>query len=368
MRPNAWPNTPDILTEQLQHGGRAMFVTRAILAATLSANWGIYGPAFELIEHRAIGPARRSTSTRRSTSCARGGSRPGIDRATDRAPQRDPPRQPALHHLRTLRFHDSDASGILCYSKVDPFGKGDPILCVVNVDARNRQAGNVHVDPHTFGIGIGDDDEFEVHDLLGGGVYRSRGWHNFVDLTPGPVSRDRVLRAVAVDAAGNTSAQAVASYTLPWTGKPTDLSPTSWSVTSAAPPAGGTVDTASDDGRYLSVASAPVASRPTVDVTATMTVPVDLRSAVSVSVSTSLRSTLRGTRLRAQYWDASTSTWRAVETTTEGLDESKVDVDLGAVTKLVDADGKLRIRYIADQGRAFDLAVDRVAVTLVNRR
>ena len=57
-----------------------------------------------------------------------------------------------------------------------------------------------------------------------------------------------------------------------------------------------------------------------------------------------------------------------METTTEGLDESKVDVDLGAVTKLVDADGKLRIRYIADQGRPFDLAIDRVAVTLVNRR
>ena len=73
FRPNAWPNTPDILTEQLQHGGRAVFVSRAILAATLSANWGIYGPAFELLEHRAA-PARhrRSTSTRRSTSCATG--------------------------------------------------------------------------------------------------------------------------------------------------------------------------------------------------------------------------------------------------------------------------------------------------------
>ena len=185
---------------------------------------------------------------------------------------------------------------------------------------------------------------------------------------PVRVSRDRVLRAVAVDAAGNTSAQAVASYTLPWTGKPTDLSPTSWSVTSGGAPRGGTVETASDDGRYMAVGSAPVASRPTVDVTATMTVPVELRSAVSVSVSTSLRSTMRGTRLRAQYWDASTSTWRAVETTTEGLDESKVDVDLGAVAKLVDAEGKLRIRYIADLGKPFDLAIDRVAVTLVNRR
>ena len=69
--------------------------------------------------------------------------------------------------------------------------------------------------------------------------------------TPVRVSRDRVLRAVAVDAAGNTSAQAVASYTLPWTGKPTDLSPTSWSVTSGGAPRGGTVETASDDGRYL---------------------------------------------------------------------------------------------------------------------
>ena len=54
---------------------------------------------------------------------------------------------PALQHLRTLRFHDADAPGILCYSKTDPLGQGDPILCVVNTDARNRQAGNVHVDP-----------------------------------------------------------------------------------------------------------------------------------------------------------------------------------------------------------------------------
>ncbi|MEO6570677.1 MAG: maltotransferase domain-containing protein, partial [Ilumatobacteraceae bacterium] len=54
LRPNTWPNTPDILTEQLQHGGRETFVYRAILAATLSANWGVYGPAFELTEHRAV--------------------------------------------------------------------------------------------------------------------------------------------------------------------------------------------------------------------------------------------------------------------------------------------------------------------------
>ena len=53
FRPNLWPNTPDILTEYLQYGGRAAFLARLVLAATLSANYGIYGPAFELMENRA---------------------------------------------------------------------------------------------------------------------------------------------------------------------------------------------------------------------------------------------------------------------------------------------------------------------------
>ena len=57
-----------------------------------------------------------------------------------------------------------------------------------------------------------------------------------------------MLRAVAVDAAGNTSAEAVASYDLPWTGKRADLSPASWSVTAGGAARGGAAETASDDG------------------------------------------------------------------------------------------------------------------------
>src|SRR5262249_22829334 len=51
FRPNVWPNTPDILHATLQHGGPPAFMSRAVLAATLSANYGIYGPAYELMEH-----------------------------------------------------------------------------------------------------------------------------------------------------------------------------------------------------------------------------------------------------------------------------------------------------------------------------
>ena len=54
FRPNLWPNTPDILTEFLQHGGRPAFMIRLVLAATLGANYGIYGPAFELGEHLPV--------------------------------------------------------------------------------------------------------------------------------------------------------------------------------------------------------------------------------------------------------------------------------------------------------------------------
>jgi starch synthase (maltosyl-transferring) len=185
-RPNAWPNTPDILADQLQYGGRAMFVNRAILAATLSANWGVYGPSFELLEHRSITAGSeeyldsekyqlRTWDLDDPESIA-----PLITRLNEIRRS-----QPALQHLRTLQFHDTDSDQLLCYSKTDPLGEGDPVLVVVNLDTNQRHAGHVHVDPAAFGLGLGDDDEFEVHDLLGGGAYQWRGWHNYVDLTPG---------------------------------------------------------------------------------------------------------------------------------------------------------------------------------------
>jgi starch synthase (maltosyl-transferring) len=53
LRPNLFANTPDILHEYLQFGGRPGFMVRLVLAATLGARYGIYGPAFELCEARA---------------------------------------------------------------------------------------------------------------------------------------------------------------------------------------------------------------------------------------------------------------------------------------------------------------------------
>jgi len=72
VRLNVWPNTPDILSEYLQYGGRPAFMARLVLAATLSANYGIYGPAFELCENRALRKVARSTWIRKSIRFERG--------------------------------------------------------------------------------------------------------------------------------------------------------------------------------------------------------------------------------------------------------------------------------------------------------
>ena len=189
--------------------------------------------------------------------------------------------------------------------------------------------------------------------------------------TPVRISMNRVLRAVAIDAAGNVSTDAAASYTLPWTGVTKALPSSAWTVTSGGLPRGGVAETTADDGRLLAVASGLVAARPTVDVTTTIQVPADLRAAAAVNVSASLRTTLRATRVRVQWLDQldpAVPTWRALTTATQGLDESKLDVDLGAIKRLLDANGNVQLRFIADNGKPFDLQVDQVALTVVNRR
>ncbi|MER7443877.1 SdrD B-like domain-containing protein [Micromonospora avicenniae] len=180
------------------------------------------------------------------------------------------------------------------------------------------------------------------------------------------VSMDRVLRAVAIDAAGNVSADLAVAYDLPWAGRTAVLTPSGWAASSGTV-RGDAADTTADDGRYLVVASAPVAGRPTADVTAAVPVPADLRSAAALNVSVSLRSSMRNTRVRLQWYDVATNTWRALGNYSQGLDEARVDVDVAAPARAVAADGTVQIRVIGDLGYPFDLSVDQLTVTAVNR-
>src|SRR5690606_16033636 len=140
FRPNLWPNTPDILTEQLQHGGRPTFMSRLVLAATLGASYGIYGPPFELMEHVAVAPGKEEYLNSEKYEIRHW----DIDRADSLRPfiarvNRIRREHLALQSNRSLQFHRIDNDQILAYSKVAP-GE-DSIVVVVNLDPHYTQSG-----------------------------------------------------------------------------------------------------------------------------------------------------------------------------------------------------------------------------------
>jgi starch synthase (maltosyl-transferring) len=182
FRPNCWPNTPDILPESLQAGAPAAFMARVVLAATLCANYGIYGPAFELKEHVPREPGSeeyldsekyqlRHWNLERPDTLA-----PFIARVN--AARRD---NPALQRDGGLAFIPTDNEQILCYSRIHP-DASNAIVVVVNLDPRYTQSGWVSLDLDALRIDPAH--PFQVHDLLTDTRYTWQGARNFVMLDP----------------------------------------------------------------------------------------------------------------------------------------------------------------------------------------
>jgi starch synthase (maltosyl-transferring) len=183
MRPNFWPNTPDILPPHLQHGGPPMFRIRAVLASMLVPSWGMYA-GYELFEHVARPGAEEYLDNEKyelrprdwDEAQAQGRSlAPFITRlnAIRRA-------NPALHRLRNLRFHDIDNPALLCWSKHDPV-TGNTVLVVCTFDAATVQWGNTTLDMPALGMDWHE--RFTVRDELTGVEY-DWGQRNAVRLDP----------------------------------------------------------------------------------------------------------------------------------------------------------------------------------------
>lgn len=203
LRPSCWPNTPDILTEYLQHGGPPAFRARAVLSATLAASYGIYGPAFEQCEHVARAPGTEDYlhSEKYEIRGADRGVHPGgPDSLVPLLTRLNAIRRahPALRTNRTLRFHDVDGDDLLCYSKHTD-DRDDVILTVVNTDPQHLRSGMVRLDLDE--LGIDPDVPFEAYDLLTDNRYEWRGPDNYVQLDPAVVP----AHVFAVGGAGGTA-------------------------------------------------------------------------------------------------------------------------------------------------------------------
>jgi starch synthase (maltosyl-transferring) len=184
FRPNVWPNTPDILHEHLQSGEPAVFMSRLVLAATLSASYGIYGPAYELMEHQPREPGSEEYLHSEKYQLRHWNhEQPGNLASFIAHVNRIRRENPALQANDSLRFLDIDNSALIAYAKRSPDGS-NLVVTVVNLDAHHTQSGWVNLSAAWVNGADAASDPWQMHDQLSHQRFVWQGdWH-FVQLDP----------------------------------------------------------------------------------------------------------------------------------------------------------------------------------------
>jgi starch synthase (maltosyl-transferring) len=180
FRPNLWPNTPDILPFVLQEGGRPAFMTRVLLAATLSPVYGIYS-GYELCESEALPGREEYLDSEKYQFKERDWNAPGNIKDWITTINKIRKQNRALQLYANLRFYYAENEAILFYGKMTA-ARDSIILVVVNLDPHRKQ--NSFVDVPIEQFGQMESDEYRVQDLLSGTTYTWRGRRNYVELDP----------------------------------------------------------------------------------------------------------------------------------------------------------------------------------------
>jgi starch synthase (maltosyl-transferring) len=181
MRPNFWPNTPDILADPLRNGSPAAFRMRLLLAATMTPSFGIYS-GYELCENQPMSELNEEYFQSEKYEIKRrdwegtDSLAPFVTRINDIRR-----RHPALQRLRTIRFHGSNNPPIICYSKTSDDGS-DIILVVCNLDPENTQESTLWLDLDE--LGLPDTHPYEAYDELTHQAFTWWGPSPYVRLDP----------------------------------------------------------------------------------------------------------------------------------------------------------------------------------------
>lgn len=182
LRPNLFANTPDILHAFLQEGGPVAFRIRLILAATLGASYGIYGPPFEICENKSLKPGSEEyLNSEKYEIRFWDRDRPGNLRPLLRRVNHIRHLNQALHSNESLEFHEIDNPNLIAYSKLTS-DRRNRILTVVNLDPWHTQIGSLKIEMSYFDLSPSR--EYFAHDLLTGDIYTWRGDQAYIELTP----------------------------------------------------------------------------------------------------------------------------------------------------------------------------------------
>jgi starch synthase (maltosyl-transferring) len=181
MRPNFWTNTPDILPEHLQYGGRPAYMMRLVLAATLSSNYGIYGPAFELFVQEAIEGKEEYLNSEKYEIKHWDWDREGNLKDFVARINKIRKENPALQDTWNVKFCEAENDYLMCYCKTDE-DLSNIIIVAVNLDPYHTQGGWVHI-PVTE-LGVDPHQPYLVHDLLSDDKFIWHGEKNYIQIDP----------------------------------------------------------------------------------------------------------------------------------------------------------------------------------------
>jgi len=181
LRPNFWPNTPDILPEYLQFGDRPAFIIRLILAATLSSNYGIYGPAFELCINEALPGSEDYKDSEKYQIRQWDWDSPGNLKELIAKVNHIRRTCPALQATQNIEFYESSNDYLLFYCKAND-NLDNILLIVVNIDPFHTQRGQIKVPIEKFGIS--PKEPYLLYDLLGEEKYAWCGQWNQITIDP----------------------------------------------------------------------------------------------------------------------------------------------------------------------------------------
>jgi len=181
FRPNFWPNTPDILATHLQRQPRQAFVLRYILAATLSSNCGIYGPAFELCENEPIEDKEEYFNSEKYEIKSWDWDKEGNIKDIIAKINQIRKSNKALQTTKNVKLIPIENENIFCYWKYND-DCSNIVLVAVNLDPHHTQSGWLQLPLEEWGMD--KNRHYSVKELLGDQKFSWKGESNYVELNP----------------------------------------------------------------------------------------------------------------------------------------------------------------------------------------